>query len=1332
MGIHMYPLSEATRSSNYGRRVWRTRRGAWVETFVCALLLAPLSVAPAQATEGLTAHDHGTSLNACVVVEPEPAVTIEPSSEPTPVVGTEPPSPEPSAVPEEESRPESATPVPTLELEPRSGELPTQDEPPSVAESPSPDAPSSASATSSAEPSPSDSASASATPSTSPTASPSPSMSASASASSPTLEAEGAVTGPIVCPPQPTVVTAAAQDGGALVSWSDLRGPVQTELTRLTGQGVGNLPAAGDVVTGVQVTVTAVQDASVQQVVTVSGDATQSRLSGLRNGVEYALSVMAFGDFGAGPLSDPVRFTPTTGIDGEIGGVLLKRDDAVRATPASLSAIEVDAVAVTDAGEAVDGVDKVALSEAVDVAEGEAIARSIAAQPEVQWAEPDLVVLPASIPASTGGGASDARRDWNITGAFGVGEVSDPTAGAGVTVAVIDTGITPHPDLDGRLVAGFDFVSNPQVLAAERSPGGAAVPFDGDYLDEAIYGGLGRDADPTDPGDWRGVAPIRDSSWHGTHIAGVIADVVPAAKIQPIRALSWRGGLLSDVAAGITWASGGMVDGTPANATPSKVINLSFSVQAACPNTLQIAIDDAVARGSVIVAAAGNNNADAANYAPGNCANVITAGAIDADGQRAGYSNYGSSVAASAPGFTPRTEREGTSIAAAHTAAALTVLASQDPTASPAQLSERLTGKYLRPFPGEVCDVDTSRSCGAGLVRISTGTTHVVTSTADSGAGTLRQAIIDANLSSGDTITFDASILPAVITLASSLPQITKPMTISGPGEAQLTIDANGGNRVFFINGGRTLTGVTISDLTVTGATNMDSNWGAVVTNTGATSVIRRVTVSNNTGSRLVYNKEAFTYLTLDDCTFTGNLNIAVFVNHGNSHGRDNIVTVTGSTFTNNATAIFAYRGIRVSDSTFTGNQVALTAAGGGDNEFINNSVTSNVDGVSMTPRAADSNSVTITGNTFTSNSGYGLRTTVTAPATATITGNTFTGNSPDLLYDGSSTVPAGILATNTFVDPNATPTPTPTSQPAPGVPNNESTGAGAPPEAAVPPPLRTVPPGVVLGSGVVMIDGVATPVRPQRAASGSSWSVKGPDFALEFVPKETTSGVLAGPEEQLRAPAGGQVQVSGDGYLGGSSVSVYLIPSQTVGLSSRSSGESQYLGDATVSTDGTFTVTFTVPASVNPGEFVLQVNGWSQDAQVRSVNLDLNVYAPMLSGAVENAAFFEGRSSEMSRNGKKKLRGMVAALPAVRQDVQVEITAVSVSLDDVEGDLRLAAERGRALRDELAERGVQGTYSVIIRTQEQLRSAEKTPPLVVSSTGKPLTTVRITFNAPR
>ncbi len=175
-------------------------------------------------------------------------------------------------------------------------------------------------------------------------------------------------------------------------------------------------------------------------------------------------------------------------------------------------------------------------------------------------------------------------------------------------------------------------------------------------------------------------------------------------------------------------------------------------------------------------------------------------------------------------------------------------------------------------------------------MEIATGTTHTVTSTADYDAGdpaisgTLRHAMD--NASSGDTITFDPSILPAMITLTSSLPQITKPMTITGPGETQLTIDANGSNQVFVI----VKTQASITDLTVTGATSTDTNNGAVVHNTDATTTLRRITVDSNSAKRLIYNKDAGSYLTVDQSTFSGNSasgQIVIFGDHGSPDGSE-------------------------------------------------------------------------------------------------------------------------------------------------------------------------------------------------------------------------------------------------------------------------------------------------------------------------------------------------------------------------------------------------------------------------------------------------------------
>ncbi len=216
------------------------------------------------------------------------------------------------------------------------------------------------------------------------------------------------------------------------------------------------------------------------------------------------------------------------------------------------------------------------------------------------------------------------------------------TKAAGQVIAVIDSGITPHEDLNANVLPGYDMVQD------------ALVANDGD----------GRDPDPTDRGDWltaseiqsnpevfAGCAPQTPSSWHGTHVAGLVAavqgnakgisGVAPAARIQAVRALGKCGGRMSDIAAAITWASGGEVPGSPVNPTPADVINLSVSSTATCQPFVQAAIDDALGRGASVVVSAGNNAQPFNQYSPAGCYDVITVGAVNRAGNRASYSNYG-------------------------------------------------------------------------------------------------------------------------------------------------------------------------------------------------------------------------------------------------------------------------------------------------------------------------------------------------------------------------------------------------------------------------------------------------------------------------------------------------------------------------------------------------------------------------------------------------------------------------------------------------------------------------------------------------------------------
>lgn len=350
-------------------------------------------------------------------------------------------------------------------------------------------------------------------------------------------------------------------------------------------------------------------------------------------------------------------------------------------------------------------------------ADAERLMRNIAADPNVEYVEVDRMMQPLMTPNDTHyatylyglqSGTPGIRADqaWNTTN------------GAGVVVAVIDTGYTNHSDLLGNILPGYDFISSKTVS--------------GD--------GGGRDSDAHDVGDYYQGKP---SSWHGTHVAGTVAaignngvgviGVAYGAKVVPVRALGRGGGYTSDIVDGITWASGGTVAGVPANANPAEVINMSLGGAGTCSSTYQNAINAAVARGTTVVVAAGNDNADASGFTPASCANVITVAATNKSGTRASYSNYGSNIDVAAPGGDspdcttlivstgnagtqgPTTENykcmAGTSMASPHVAGTVALMQSVRTTPlTPAQV-ESILKSTLRAFPGT-----NDKPIGAGII----------------------------------------------------------------------------------------------------------------------------------------------------------------------------------------------------------------------------------------------------------------------------------------------------------------------------------------------------------------------------------------------------------------------------------------------------------------------------------------------------------------------------------------------------------------------------------------------------------------------------------------
>ena len=391
-----------------------------------------------------------------------------------------------------------------------------------------------------------------------------------------------------------------------------------------------------------------------------------------------------------------------------------------------IAALRIDALRTTFSGKQV-----VRASQKLDRVQAEAVMRAIASDPNVESISVDRLMHATAMPNDP---MLATHQTWHYGTGKGGARVTTAwdsgATGAGVVVAVIDTGATHHADLEPNLLPGYDFITDKDLsrrATSDRVPGGWDL---GDYT-TAGYCGAGSGAS--------------DSSWHGTHVSGTIAEVTNNAlggagiaynaKVVPVRVLGSCGGYTSDINDAIVWAAGGHIDGVDDNRNPAEVINMSLGGNHACEAETQSAIDKAVSLGATVVVAAGNDNEDTATHSPGNCAHVITVGATGYSGQRASYSNYGPNVDISAPGgagiegspngyiwsthntgtTVPVGDRyvgmTGTSMATPHVAGIVALVQSVAPTPlTPAQV-ESLVISTARPFPTK-----PDRTIGAGII----------------------------------------------------------------------------------------------------------------------------------------------------------------------------------------------------------------------------------------------------------------------------------------------------------------------------------------------------------------------------------------------------------------------------------------------------------------------------------------------------------------------------------------------------------------------------------------------------------------------------------------
>ena len=394
-------------------------------------------------------------------------------------------------------------------------------------------------------------------------------------------------------------------------------------------------------------------------------------------------------------------------------------------------------------------------------------------------------------PTSTLVSATHALGAWALT-----------LGSSSITVAVLDTGVRlDHPDLVGKLRPGYDFVSRVNTAA------------DGD----------GRDADPSDPGDWSVAADTcgqAESSWHGTQVAGLVgaatdngigmAGLGRNVMLLPVRVLGKCGGFDSDIIAGMRWAGGVSMDPF-VNPFPARVINMSLGSSGACEKSYQDVINELTAARVAVVVAAGNDAGLAVN-SPANCSGAIGVAGLRHAGTKVGYSNIGSQIAIAAPAgncvnisagsaclypllttlnsgtttpaaniysdsFNPSL---GTSFAAPLVAGTVGLMLSLDPRLSPAQIKSQLQ-LSARAFPSSGAADPTVKAClepffdenGKPVEQLEC---YCTTSTC--GAGML-------DASAAVTRVQQALLLPtAAITASSTTPVVGVSVTLSGSGSS--------------------------------------------------------------------------------------------------------------------------------------------------------------------------------------------------------------------------------------------------------------------------------------------------------------------------------------------------------------------------------------------------------------------------------------------------------------------------------------------------------------------------------------------------------------------
>lgn len=356
------------------------------------------------------------------------------------------------------------------------------------------------------------------------------------------------------------------------------------------------------------------------------------------------------------------------------GGVPGARQIIVRVDPAVTTIESINAAVGTSTSATSTGIAATYLLTLPAGADRDAVAAAVGALPGVRWAIANKLVNPPEVDhaniyawniyAWTLGDPLPAASQY-APAAINLTQAQQLSTGAGIVVAVLDTGVqldpVAHVALASSLVQGVDLVDGDTVPAETRN----GMDDDGDTL---IDEGVG----------------------HGTHVAGIVHQVAPQAKIMPVRILDDDGtGTMWNAAEGMFWAA----------QHGAKVINMSLGTHGSA-TVLREAVTTVFAQGVLVVAAAGNDGENRKMF-PAAAPEAVAVGAVGRGDVVSPFTNFGSWIDVVAPGEAIHSTyafpansfafNSGTSMASPWVAGEAALVLARAPGLSPADVTAAIT-----------------------------------------------------------------------------------------------------------------------------------------------------------------------------------------------------------------------------------------------------------------------------------------------------------------------------------------------------------------------------------------------------------------------------------------------------------------------------------------------------------------------------------------------------------------------------------------------------------------------------------------------------------------